>query len=285
MPGSGSAVPHPGRSAGPAFRCSLPEPQVPVQARPRPDAAARRRAGRECRDPGLGRRMAREARKPARRQPRQLRQLLPRLRRPGESDGRSRGRGEARRKTARARQRGVEALGLWLADAVRTGLDGAPQQPPATGARPRRASTMRRLRACAARALARGAGGGRRRLGAAARCHRPPAPRRRRLVALRRCRRPVRPTCARSPASRGLRGCSRRRPSRGPWRVLGSRSEIEDGLCTRRCWLRRPADGGWRCCSTSRRPASRCRRLRRQVRCASMRSPSTPAAWRAGRCA
>ncbi|HNM44534.1 SWIM zinc finger family protein [Plasticicumulans sp.] len=25
---------------------------------------------------------------------------------------------------------GVEALGLWLADAVRTGLDGAPQQPP-----------------------------------------------------------------------------------------------------------------------------------------------------------
>lgn len=141
---------------------------------------------------------------------------------------------------------GVEALGLWLADAVRTGLDGAPQQPPGhwreAAARLDDAQApglARRVRSLAA-LVAAGDGWEPRLLDAIARLH----------LAVAGWRRYGALSPARQADLRALAGLPEAReavlataPEPGPWRVLGSRSEIEDGLCTRRCWLRRPADG------------------------------------------
>lgn len=141
---------------------------------------------------------------------------------------------------------GVEALGLWLADAVRTGLDGAPQQPlhywREAAARLDDAQApglARRVRALAALAAS-GDGWEPRLLDAIACLH----------LAVAGWRRYAGLAPARQADLRALAGIAESReavlagpPEPGPWRVLGSRSETEDGLCTRRCWLRRPADG------------------------------------------
>lgn len=141
---------------------------------------------------------------------------------------------------------GVEALGLWLADAVRTGLDAAPQQPPghwlAAAARLDDAQApglARRVRALAGLASA-GDGWEENLLDAVARLH----------LAVAGWRRYGGLAPARQADLRALAGIPEAREAvlagpaePGPWRVLGSRIETEDGLSARRCWLRRIADG------------------------------------------
>lgn len=141
---------------------------------------------------------------------------------------------------------GAEALGLWLADAVRTGLDGAPRQPAGhwrdAAARLDDAQApglARRVRALAALAAA-GDGWEPRLLDAIARLH----------LGVAGWRRYGTRSPERQADLRALAGLPEAReavlagtPEPGPWQVLGSRSETDDGLCTRRCWLRRPADG------------------------------------------